>query len=132
MAVFIPNLKNITPTISKIQATWVSGFFFINLLLLLLLLFAHYYISHKMQTHTSIKLKCGMHKGIIKTNLSTNFDLNLLKIYRVMKNYLHSIRSKGLLHLQDKLLWGMSWNLACTVDGVTIVGMPFLVWKKSR
>jgi len=86
------------------------------------------YFHHKMQMHTLIELKLDIHKGLIKAHLHTNFGWNPIKIYGVMIDFYikmskvcHAYRVNYRKELVE------TWH----VDGVTIVGVPFVVWKES-
>ena len=83
--------------------------------------------DHNLWMHTHIKLKRGTCEGLIKMHLHT---LNLIKIYGVIINFLPKKRSK-VCHTYKVNCWkelDETWD----VSGVTIVGVPFVVWKESR
>jgi len=70
--------------------------------------------------HVPIELKLGTHK--VKAHLCTNFDWNPMKIYGVMKDYPHKIRSK-VCHAYRVNCLQEIWH----VDGVTIGAVLFVV-----
>ena len=51
-------------------------------------------IRHKTRIRARIWLKFGTLKGLIKADLSTNFNRNPMNIHGVMTDYLRKIRSK--------------------------------------
>ena len=70
-----------------------------------------------------IGLKVGTLKGLIKTDLRTNFDWNPMNIHGVMTDYLRKIRSKVCHAYRVNFFEESVEN--CYVDGATIVGVPF-------
>jgi len=85
--------------------------------------------QHNLRTHTPIKLKLGTREGLFKAHICTNFSWNLIKMYGVMSDYLRKKRSK-VCHAYTINHWkelDETWH----VGEVTIVGVPFVVWKES-
>ena len=104
-----------------------------NFVLISSFFFVFFFISHickfsrKMPTSTPIKLKLGIHKGLIKVHPC---GWNLIKIYGVMTNFLHKNRLK-VCHIYKVNRWK---ELVETrhVNGVTIIGVSFVIQKESE
>ena len=92
--VYIPNLKENTPAISKIQAAKVLSFFSVFSFFVCVCVFLHtcknYY---KMQTRTPIALKFGIQKRNPKANPSITFGANAMNGSGVMTDYSRRTRS---------------------------------------
>ena len=120
---YIPNLTQIAPSVFEIRVPKVSFFFF------LFFVFLHTYKNrYKTRTHARIKLKLGTQNRRIKKNLRTNFSANP-KISGVKTICSHKTRSicchaYRVNHFEE---WVEIWH----VDGVNIIGVPFVVWKES-
>ena len=80
-------------------------------------------IRHKTRIRGRIGLKFGTLKGLIKTDLCTNFGRNPMNIHGVMTDYLRKIRSKVCHAYRVNSFEESVEN--CYVDGATIVGVPF-------
>ena len=80
-------------------------------------------IRHKTRMRARIGLTFGTLKGLIKTDLCTNFGRNPMNIHGVMIDYLRKTRSKVCHAYRVNSFEESVEN--CYVDGATIVGMPF-------
>ena len=74
-------------------------------------------------------MKFGTLKGLIKAHLRTTFGRIPMNIHGGMTDYLRKIRSKVCHAYRINPLEELVENWY--VDGATIVGVPFCVWKES-